>query len=350
MITIKINGVQFGGWKTAKLTRSMDAICRVVDLTVSDRWTASQVAIQIKPNDRFEGFIKENKVLDGFIDKVSPSFNSTGHSITIQARDRSADLVDCSAEHATGEWINLKIDRIAKDICNKFSINLTVNADVGAPLPFFRIEQGTKAFEALQKICSLRGVMPISDDNGGIVLTRAATEKIKSQLIEGINIEEGSASYDVTERYSKYVVKAQADDTENIFESGGFDISGTVTDDNVKRYRPIVIVEGAPIDSGVCQTVAKWELAKARGKSRNYTIKLKNLVQDSGELWPINKLIHLKSQRLIVNDDLLISNVVNTSDETGDFTELTLVPKEAYVVIPELKLEADTANSPFGGI
>lgn len=350
MITIKINGKKLGGWKTAKLTRSMDSICRVIDLTVSDRWAINKMDSQIKPNDTFQGFIGDIKVLDGYIDRISPSFNKDGESITIQARDKSADLIDCSAEHRTGEWIGLKIDRIAKDICAKFNVKLTVNADIGAALPFFRIEQGMKAFEAIQKICSLRGVMPISDDNGGIILTQASNEKIKSQLIEGTNIKEGSAVYDATERYSKYTVKAQADDTQNIFESGGFDISGTVTDDNITRYRPIVIVEGAPINAGTCQTVAKWQLAKARGKSRTYTIKIKDLLQESGELWPINKLVHLKSPRLIVDEDLLISNVISTVDDSGQFTELTLVPKASYVVIPELKLEADAGNSPFGGL
>lgn len=352
MITITINGIKFGGWKTAKITRSMDSICRVIDLTVTDRWAVNKMMAQIKPNDTFQGFIGDIKVLDGYIDRFSPSFNINGESITLQARDKSADLIDCSAEHRTGEWIGLKIDRIARDICNKFGIKLTVDShvDIGAGLPFFRIEQGMKAFEAIQKICSLRGVMPISDDAGGIILTQASTTKIQSQLVEGINIKEATATYDATERYSKYTVKAQADDTQNIFENGGFDISGTVTDENIKRYRPIVIVEGAPIDAGTCQTVAKWELAKARGKSRNYSITVKDLLQESGELWPINKLVHLKSERLAVDEDLLISNVVSNVDSTGQFTELTLVPREAYVVIPQLKLESDANASPFGGV
>lgn len=339
MISVVINGQRFFHVSSCTVTTSMDTVCNVFNMTISDRWTQAKVVPMINPNDPCQVFIGENRIIDGFIDKVNPQFTSSSNSINISGRDKTADLIDCSVVHDLGQWNGLKLDRIIKDICKPFNINVLIQTDIGAAISYFQIEQGMSAFDAIEKLCSLKAVLAISDDKGNIVITRAGDEKIKYILEEGINIEAASANYDGSKRFSSYNVKGQALPTGFVPGNDAFSGSATVVDKNVPRYRPLVILESAPVNSGTCQTVAKWELAKRRGQSRNFKVTKKGLLQDDLSLWPLNKKIHLTSPRLGVDDDLLIAGVEYHTETSGEFVVFTLTPQEAYDVVPDLTLE-----------
>jgi prophage tail gpP-like protein len=352
MIIVLIGGLQFFHDKSCRIFRSMDTVCGTFELNISDRWAAANLMRQILPNDPCQIYIDSNKVIDGYIDSVKPQLLETGNLINISGRDKTGDLVDCAVVHKTGEWNGLKLDRIIKEICAPFKIEVTVDKeiDVGDAIPFFRIEQGMTAFEAIEKLCSLRGFMAVANSSGGIVITRASDDVIGYQFVEGVNIIEASANYDASQRFSTYTVTSQAQTMEGLFGAVAFSSSATVTDNNITRYRPTVIVEGSPINTKTCQQMAKWQLAKHIGKSRSFQVRKQGLLQDDGSLWPINKNVHLRSSYLGIDEQFLITSVENKVDDQGESTMLTLVPKDAYLIIPELKLEKqkETSNSLFG--
>jgi prophage tail gpP-like protein len=339
MISVVIDGLQFFHTTRSAVTVSMDTVANVLSMEISDRWAQGNLQRQIKPYDPCQVFIGANKIIDGYIDKVTPRITPTENTITLSARDKTGDLVDCAAVHSVGQWNGLTLDKIIKDICQPFGINVTVATDVGAPIPYFRLDQSMTAFEAINKLCSLRSILPLADDKGGIILTLASDDVINYQLIQGFNIIEGTATYDGSERFSEYIIKGQALTSEGLTGEISFSGVGKVTDLNVPRYRPTVIVESAPVNNGTCQQIAKWELAKRRGKSQNFKIKIKGLLQDDGSLWPINKQVFLSSNYLGVNANMLIAAIDYSSDNSGDFTTFTLTPKEAYTIIPDLTLE-----------
>lgn len=339
MISVIIDGLQFFHAKRCAVTVSMDTLSNILNLEISDRWAAGNLTRQISPFDPCQVYIGNNKIIDGYIDKVSPRLSPSQNSINISARDKSGDLVDCAALHGVGQWNGLKLDKIIKEICAPFKINVTVETDVGDAIPYFRLDQSMTAFEAISKLCSLRSILAIADDKGGILLTRASDVTLTEQLIEGVNIIEGSADFDGAQRFSEYLIKGQALTSEGLTGEVAFSGQATVKDLNVPRYRPTVIVESAPVDNGTCQKIAKWELAKRRGKSRNFKIKIRGLLRADGSLWPLNRQIFINSQYLGVYDKLLIAGVEYVSDGTGDYTTFTLTPKDAYTVIPDLTLE-----------
>ncbi len=59
----------------------------------------------------------------------------------------------------------------------------------------------------------------------------------------------------------------------------------------------------------------------------------------TGELWPLNKLVKLSSEKLKVNDILLIVGINFKSDDGGEITELALTPADAYAVLPDNKVK-----------
>lgn len=340
MIILMIADTQYYNIKSGNLNLSMDTICNSFDLQISDRW-AGEVLPPIQPFDKCQIFINDQKIIDGYIGQFKPRITGNENTITVSGRDSSGDLVDCCVIHKTNEWLGLTLDRIVTEICKPFGIKVSVNTDVGAPIAQFRLEQSMTAFEAITKLCSLRGVLAISDGNDGVLITRASDNFAPDILQEGINIDLANAVYDASTRFSQYIVKGQAQsDDESAFGGGAaFSGVGKVTDANVPRYRPTILVESAPVNNGTCQTVAKWMLAQHVGKSQTFTVTVKGYFKLDGNVWKINELVHLSSKHMQVEDDLLISQVQFQLTDKGEFTQLTLVPKGAYVVIPDLELE-----------
>jgi prophage tail gpP-like protein len=194
-------------------------------------------------------------------------------------------------------------------------------------------------FEAIQKLCSLRSCLAISDGKGGILITRAGTEKLSDSLTEGQIIKSGQAKYDVTERFSQYIVKGQKQGTDNLSTDAITKAKAVVEDENVTRYRPLIIVADGETSTKDCQLRARWEATVRRGKSRTFTIAVNGWKAPSGQLWPLNKLIAVKSPLLGVDDTLLIVGTGFKLDNGGEITDLTLMPADAYAVIPDDKIK-----------
>ncbi len=192
----------------------------------------------------------------------------------MRGRDKAGDLYDCSTIEGTGEYKNLKVEAIVTRICAPFGINVSTNVDTGEVIPTFNIEQGMSAFEAIQKVCSMRACLAISDGRGGIQITRSGTSRAGGQLIEGNNILAATASYDVSERFSEYICKGQKQGDDNLSTDAYTMNVANIEDANMKRYRPLVIVADGEATKKDCETRAKWEANVRRGRSDNSTLKL----------------------------------------------------------------------------
>ena len=75
----------------------------------------------------------------------------------IRGRDRTGDLVDCSAATMPGEWQNELLDRIVQSLIDPFGISVTVDTDIGEPFRKFRIDEGETVFEAIDRACRYSG-------------------------------------------------------------------------------------------------------------------------------------------------------------------------------------------------
>lgn len=346
-VSLKIAGTAHDGWKSISINRSLETISGAFQLSLTDKWTNSLgvTPARIVPGASCEVQIDGETVITGYIDKTEPSYDGFTHTITVSGRDKAGDLVDCSVITGTGEWKNLKLEAIANIICDPFGIPVATEVDTGEKIPTFNIEQGMTAFEAIQKLCSLRACLAISDGQGGITITRAGSASVSAVLLEGTNILAASATYDVTERYSQYICKGQKQGDDNSSTTAITRPKSTITDANIERYRPLVIVADGQADTKKCQVRAKWEAAVRSGKSRTFAVTVAGWKMPSGELWPINKLVSLQSNWLGVSDTLLIAGMNFRLDEAGELTELALIPAEAYAVIPDDTIKKKTKGA-----
>lgn len=206
---LKIDSLRYGGWTSVRASRSIETMAGSFDLSVTERWPGQPEATPIRPGQRCELFLDGQAVISGWVDVVSPDYDAERHAIRVTGRDATCDLVDCSAIHKSGQWSNVKLDRIARDLIAPFGVDLVVEADVGEAFSSFNVQEGESVFECLERAARARAVLLTSDAHGRLVIARPTAAPPAASLVEGVNIEGARADFSMKERFSEYTVKAQ---------------------------------------------------------------------------------------------------------------------------------------------
>lgn len=353
-IILKVNNQKFSGWKTARVTRSMEQVSGDFALEFSDRWAEQEQAWQIKAHDAAEVLLDDITVITGYVDSVETSISGDDKVSSFSGRDKTGDLVDCSALADPGEWKKLKLDQIAEVLSAPFGIEVVRETSVGDKFFVFKLQPGESVFEALERMGRMRGVLLTSNRKGNLVITSRSSEKSGTPLIFGDNILEAKVGYDFASRFSSY---------ETIGQQGGkawgnhkavtrTKTRSISTDSVIKRFRPKIIFSESQADNEAAKKRVQWEATVRAARSLSVEITVQGWKQSNGELWKPNILVdatipplHLKSTLL------LVKTVFSSSEDTGTRTELTLRNKESFDLQPDIKLDVQqqSASGLWGG-
>lgn len=343
--TLAVGGKIYSGWTAMTVTRSIENIAGGFDLELTERWDGQAVRWPIKPGEACKVAIGGDVVIDGFVDDADISFDASSHRIRVSGRDRTGYMVDCSAVHKPDEW-TLKLEQIAAVLARPFGVAVKADVDTGGAFSPFKLQQGESAFEAIDRMCRMRAVLPISDARGGMLITRAGTARSASALIEGVNLLSANARYSWKDRYSEYLVKGQSpaggggggsgDFVEVSADAKAATVTSTARDAGITRYRPLIVLAEGAADGASSQDRAAWEAAVRAGRGTKVTATVQGWRQADGALWPINALAPVRSELLDLDDQLLIVDVRYVLDGQGTRTEIGLTRPDAYRLIKEL--------------
>lgn len=330
-VQLYVNGQVYAGWTSVGVTRAMDAACGTFNLSVTDRWSANSQPWRIVPGNECEIRIGSDVVITGYVDLVRPGFSATDHSIEVQGRDKSSDMVDCSAVHKPDQWKKVTLLQLAETLAKPFGIKVKAETSIGAALDLVKLQQGETALEALNRHAKMRKVLVMPDGKGGILLTRTGTKRATTDLIQAVNILAATGTLDWSERYSDYIVKGQSGfsvDTDSEIEAHAI---GEAKDEGVTRYRPLLVVNDTEANVASAKERATWEANTRIGKSGQATITVQGWRQTpGGALWEPNMLVHVISPWLGVEGELLIRQVTFNKGNSGTTTQLELVSPQAY--------------------
>jgi prophage tail gpP-like protein len=332
-ILLLVRGRVYGGWKQASITRSLDAIAGKFDLVSIDKWEANAERWRIFPGDECQVKIDGEPLITGYVDKAGPSYDANSHSIKILGRDKTADLVDCSAIVTGSELRGLALDGIVRELAKPFGIGVIKQVDSGPVFQSFAIQPSETAWEAIERAARQRFMVVTTDGAGNAVIADIGATRAADDLIEGQNIKAASAEYDYSQRFSEYIVKGQAAASNDGWEDAKADVESRATDPNVKRYRPKIISAETQASDGSASNRAELEAASRAGKSTKITVTVQGWTMSNGDLWPVNSLVRIKSPLLSIDADLVISEVkFGVSDSSGITTELQLTRPDAYLL------------------
>lgn len=329
---IRIDDIQITGWENISIRRSMDALAGAFSVSVVDN--ENKTAPYLIPGAPCEITLGEGfmqiPVLSGYIDKKTRNRNKNTTKIDISGRDKTADLVDCAAIYDNNTWTSATLKRIVSDLCSRYNISVVDwTEDNGEEFKNFTLQADESAFNAIERACNIRGVLPITNQYGELLLTHAATDdRARTELIDVpgqgniINIQE-TTNY--KNRFSEITVKGQNSGGGSSWGSDTVtQIRASATDSKVNRYRPLIIISNNKVTKTTAQQQANWEIQVRRGRSTGYSVTVRGWEQVPGVLWDINQLAYLKSIPWDVDEEYLITDVEFTLDNNSRTTTLQL--------------------------
>lgn len=345
-VTLRVNGVDYGGWLSVQITPGIERQCRDFSLAITRKWPGMKELVrQVQPWDMCEVLIGSDKVLTGYIDATPISYDGDSVSVSIKGRGKTADLVDCSAKYATGQWRNRKVESIAADLAAVYGLKVITQVNTGAPVIDHQIEPGETAFECLDRLLTARQLLSTDDADGHLVLIEAGSGgRAYTTLEYGQNILSADASLDYKDVYSEYRCVGQR--SGNDYDSGETvsTITANGTDSTVPRYRLLTIQQSGQVTTQDCTDRVRYERLYRAAKALETTYLVQGWRQGNGALWLPNQLVKVIDPVIGFNTELLISELTYNKGEDGTTTALKVLPAAAYSATKLRKTKAAKKN------
>jgi prophage tail gpP-like protein len=345
-VTLRVGGIDWTGWKSVEISRQMDAIAGAFSIALADKWKQRQTALPIAAGMACELLIGKDMVINGHIDRVSHAFSASEHSISISGRDKSADLVDCSAIHAPGQWLDQDVLSLARELAAPFGVSVAVSAtapaglppggqDLGGPVPSFKLEQGETTFEALSRLLRQRGLLACPDGRGGIILLKSGELYHRVVLKQGENILTASADFDLSDRFSAYHVQGQQPGSDEAFGEAACAVEAEASDPAARRYRPLLLRAESNVDAASAKGRATWEASVRAARSVTLNVTVQGFRQSKGgSLWQVGALTEVDIPFLRLRQTMLASKLTFKRDNQGSITSLELKDPGAFAPEP----------------
>lgn len=338
-VTILANGTLFKYWSDVKISQAIDRLCYSFNIESGAGFFKTGSDWRIKPLDLVEINFGNVKILRGLLDKARLGFTDQESRISIEGRDISSLLVDSSVVEKFS--YNAQPARsIADSLVSKFN-GISIGDGLSGSVNQFNISPGKSVYDALLLLSRKANLHISTNGFGRIDFFRDITE-VSESLIEGQNILKASADFDVSDRFSEYILKAQAasSSSEWLSPKESAQIKDRVVDTQIadQIYKPRLI----HYESITSQTEAKrhlqWEMAIRKARSFTAQITVRGWLQNSGKPWTVWAKTYVRSPRLGIDGEMLVKAVSNTFNlKDGFLTELDLTGVDAYRPEPVVK-------------
>lgn len=359
-VALLVNGRRYDGFESVGITRTIEGLAGSFTLKVSDRWGDND-PWPIVNESACQVLIDKDILIDGWVDRTHITANATSRTLTYTGKDRAAAIVENSAtvqgasvvakvggagggpvdttkHHAESvKWVysNIDVADFTRAIARPFGLSVTVQPG----LTFKRVateivNPGDTGWECVKRVAEAAGVLLVSDNTGGILITRAGNARA-ANLIEGFNILVAEFDSDATNRFFRYLLSCQMPGTDE--ESGeATQIQAEATDSDVRRTNRITLVRpDKGYDTAGARARADWEARIRAARADAVTVTVQGWRQPNGALWPVNALTRVQAPRSIgVDGEMLISQVEYTLDSGGRTAQLKLVRPDAFTPEP----------------
>lgn len=348
-----VNGQAYSGWVSVQIERGLDQCASSFTLECPESYLAENSPLPFKPFTPCS--IRRNGVtyLTGYIFGYSSRFDENQNTANITGRSKTAQLVDCTPDMPSGQYLNYTLSAIANSLCGIFGVTAKIETSLaGTPLADATFMRGDTAFRFIDRQAAICGVLACDDAAGSLVITSAGTTRASGAIEQGKNVLSGQFQNNCADRFSQYIVKGQSG---LVASGGGFTAvpgggaavapgaavqtqqRAEADDASVSLYRPKVIMAEGQLTQAQLNLRASWQRAYHFGQSISATIEVAGWEQPDGTPWQINQLIPVDVPALGAVEDLLIlKTAFNFSGSKGFTTEITVGPIEGATPNPSL--------------
>lgn len=351
MITIVVDGEEYGGFLRASATMRLDALSNTFSFGATSR---DRAPLPFRGGEACRVLVDGEAVLTGYIELINVtagavSNGSASYSIEISGRDKTGDLLDStigSLNLVQGSAVTLK--RLCELVIKHIGADIEV-VDEANPKPFENLEDaedpelGTSAFKWLEKYARKRQVLLTSDGEGRLVIARGTGEQVdafvqnqKGDPNQANNVLEFSASYDQTGRYNVYLIASQLSMV-SLASGGGASASavaeqsGIATDEAIRTGRQLALISEVMSSSSSASVRAEWEKKVRAARGSVYSPRVLGHRDQQGNLWRINTLPRVRDDGAGISGRMLLNSATFDYDlERGSTTLLAFVREDAY--------------------
>jgi prophage tail gpP-like protein len=331
MLGVTLRNRRWTGWESVSIETSIETL-------------ADSFAVSLASNPQefiaelYDGApaiidIDGKPLMAGYIERVRRYNSKATVSLGIEGRSKTGDLIDCTLGTGKTSWKNIGLLDLLVELCKPFGIKVTSQvSNLGEPFQKFTADGGKTIYEAIEKACGARGILPTSDANGDLVLLKTGSLSASDSLVQGANIKTIEHSTNYSERFSEVVVRGQQKGDGSAWKTVGF--TATAKDPAIKRYRPLLVTADQTLTGKSAQEKANWEAQVRAGRSVNLLIETPSWTQTNGDLWEPNLLVNVVYPKFGISGKYLIVGVRYSLDDTGTNCSLRLDVPEVYAPEP----------------
>lgn len=366
-VSILVDGQIYKGWKSARIECSIEQISRAFALSVTDNFPGNENFRRLRPGREVQLFIGSDVVCTGYITSTPIRYDAKSVTVQVQGKSKTVDLVDCCspwaaiapnsgsggqksdswqdikgvkqntksvppAKTVNKSWHNQSAKQIISDLCSPYGINVICEVeDLNSKLVNFTVNPGEKVFESINRLLTKENLIVTDNELGDLVIAEAASAgKCDDMLETGKNVLSGSAGFDFSERFSKYVVLGQHKGTDLEFGSKVSQDQGISEDLGVSRPRLLVLKDTGQSSNTLASNRAEFEKSIRTAKFQDCSHRVQGWRQTSGALWRANTEVLIQDEILKSKGTMLITKLIYSLDNSGSYTDIESMPKDGY--------------------
>jgi prophage tail gpP-like protein len=293
-------------------------------------------AVLAKAGDSCTVSLGSDVVITGYVDQDFNGGDADNHTLRLTGRGKTQDLVDCSAEWATGQLVGGTALDIATKLAKPYGIavSLEQGAQAGPQVVPWALNYGDTGADIIQRVARNAGLLAYEDQNGKLILGKVGSTSAASGIAYGTNVQSWSVQNSMHDRFSDIVCCSLSMAAWG--DLPGSDFFDTEKDPNVPRHRQhdMVLENVAEDPQAFTIKKAKWEIARRAGHGFVVMATVDSWRDSGGKLWMPNTLIPVNVPGCS-NQQLCISEVTFRKDsESGTTAEIVAMPSYAFMPEP----------------
>ena len=344
---LEVGGKHYGGFNGASLAIRLDQLCNTFSFEAID---AKASGLPFVAGESCRVFVDGEQQASGYIEKVSVSGDAGSHSIKIEGRDRTADLVDGVIGSLSDFKAPISLSVIIKAVISHLGADIRV-VDYAQPEPFNVAEDiaapepGDNAFAFLEALARKRQVILGSDGLGRVAIFSGKGRRTGGAILHRRddvenNVLSYSVGYDHTGRFGRYLVLGQPNPAVGASFLGADTTVANVkpaavaTDTGARVGRQYVIAGESATSEGESIKRATWEAKIRRARAATYSATVHGYRDQKGDLWTVNTAPAVEDDYAGISGRMLINSVAFTMSARGQgrTTNLGFIEEGAYVL------------------
>ncbi|RQR12401.1 phage baseplate assembly protein [Burkholderia stagnalis] len=336
------DGLSLTGWKSVRITRSIEFATSSFDLACSA--DANTLKLVAKEGAPIKVSIGDDVVLTGYVETIESIMTPRTHDVRISGRGKLADLIDCSCRIDKIN-ANTKLLDLCMAIAQPYSVKVSIADDATQKLlgqipvlPRQLVSITETAWEVIERYARYCGVLVYEGSDGDLVIATAGTEQGDSGVALGENIEAIVCTKTTLGTFSTfnavlsaYSMGADDEGVENL------PVVTVIAKSTTGRLRPTYFVsEQSSTDRLFVEKRVNWMASRAYGRSRRVRVMVDNWRDADGVPWTPNINYPVSADAVGVPDStmLLLAEVTYIRNENGTHAELVFGPRQGFIPEP----------------